>query len=175
MKNAIKFGGLYYVIALIVIYFLPIFYTEYKSDREQRAEIYYVYPESVVWKRIKPDILVFSALATKLKRDPILPLPNCAVIKGSTISISASWKKPNSGFVTRSYEATRDTGELVTASPQVSGGEQFVVGPFKIVEKDVELFNSAVDVKVHLNCEFPSGLKREATIGPMSIDAFDNQ
>lgn len=102
---------------------------------------------------------VFSALSQKM-------LP-CSVVPGSTVSISVMYLSPSGNLIPKGYTALKPgEGMELRGKPLIRFGESFVVGPWEFKEPLLD-YDNIYSIAVVLQCAFPSGIVREAVIGPI--------
>lgn len=135
------------------------FYNSYKYNNtisDQYSVQIYSSPWDINWN-IRNGSLVISASARKLE--------NCHVIPRSVPVLVAYWYGDDSTIHSKEYPAISD-GSAVTAAPRYLAGDVFMVGPWVINDTEENL-NRIDAVSIKLVCEFDSGVRRYASIGPV--------
>lgn len=91
-------------------------------------------------------------------------LEDCSVPKGNTVAVVASWRDASGFLHVRDFPATRVEGDEVKTAPLVLKGGEFQIGPFIIpLRRD-----TIQDVYIRFPCEYPSGVRVMAQIGPLT-------
>lgn len=131
------------------------------ADRQERARqavaAIYAPVTQVRWSLDGNRLLIVAAVSRKLEP--------CVVASGTPVTLVARWSEDNSTRY-KSYPAFSALGDMVVGAPLVLQGEEFLVGPFVIEDRE-EILQRIEAVSVRLPCSFENGVTRTATIGPL--------
>jgi len=129
--------------------------TDFRQWRESTSRIY-AEPTNVIWS-LRPDALVVSGVSEK-KED-------CSVVHGSQVFLLAM-AEYNGELEPLAYPALKLSGAEIEGRPLLQSGDRFVVGPW-VINDSRELLERINEVRVILQCEFASGVRRSTYIGPL--------
>ena len=148
----------YHFIRLVTVLFLAILvFSLGKGMIEQFAPIYKK-PWNFQWE-VKDGDFIFQALSQK-----VLP---CSVVPGSSVDLAVTYRTAHGDLVPKGYSAREVFDEeVLVGRPLVRTGDSFVVGPWRFRE-EVLRYKDIQAISIVLQCRFPSGVEREAVIGPM--------
>lgn len=129
--------------------------SRYQQWREATAEIY-TEPSNVIWS-LRPDALVVSGISEKKK--------DCDVIFGSPVFLLA-FADHGGDLEPLAYPAIKMSGRELQGRPLLRVGDRFVVGPW-VIRDSQDMLQRIREVRVVLQCQFSSGLRRSTFIGPL--------
>lgn len=123
--------------------------------REASVDIY-TEPTNVIWS-LRPDALVISGVSEK--KEP------CAVTYGSPVFLLAM-ADHGGELEPLAYPATKLSGPELEGRPLLQQGDRFIFGPW-VIRDTRDMLERIQEVRVILQCEFASGVRRSTYIGPI--------
>lgn len=129
--------------------------SRYQQWRQATAEIYTA-PSDVVWS-LRPGALVVSGVSEK-KED-------CDVIFDSPVFLLA-FADHDGALEPMAYPAIKMSGRELQGRPLLRVGDRFVVGPW-VIRDSQDMLQRISEVRMILQCQFSSGLRRSTYIGPL--------
>lgn len=156
MKRRMLHAGIFYAMAVSALYAIPQADDAWRKHVEATHPVYA--PVSKAHLTRGADFIIWQGVSRKLQP--------CAVIPGTTITLTGHWRDKDGNMNPRAYPAKRPSGGIVEGNPIIRQGDEFVVGPW-IIYDEPEAISRMVTVSSFVHCRFSDGVERFAEIGPV--------